>query len=627
MYLETGGITTLKSETGNGDRDAALLNFAMSGTDSNFGGELDESLQVISFPLVPNKLTTDEPFNLEATSSAGLPVSYSVVSGPATVNGNTVTLTGQAGTVTIAADQPGDGTIQAANTATITFEVIDPMANVPSIDARSPYMGSDVQLPSLDAIRLAAYADIPYPELFEVADMEFVIGNEVIPATDYENGFFSAWWTPPAYGSYTMTLNATNNFGAIGNEAITFDVSQTSNAEAVSAIADAWLDFSNSTIEVDVELPVYTGAYESISGVLDLQCPPGGCDEWDRIVNIYAKGFNGEWVEIIRYITPYGVACSHNVDLTDFASILHGKTTFRIRYPTFGNGFEFNLDLTYNAGTPDYKHSTVVNLWNRVYPFGDPANLQPVPDIDIEMPANVEAGKLKLVSTGHGWGENNTGNAAEFHQDRHHIWVDGVKTFQQDNWSVCNPNPDGCSPQNGTFLFNRAGWCPGAAAKWFDYDMTPYINQSSINMDYVFNEAYVDNCHANNPNCFNGITCPNCDDGFNPQLHVASTLVLYSNMPIDGIEVTGTEQVLNVNHEVEIYPNPSKGAFTFEMKEPLKNLEVKIFNTLGQQVYGFSNEDILNTTHFINLNNQSSGMYLLMIESEKGVSTQKIVIE
>ena len=97
--------------------------------------------------------------------------------------------------------------------------------------------------------------------------------------------------------------------------------------------------------------------------------------------------------------------------------------------------------------------------------------------------------------------------AAEFYEATHHIWVNGTQTFEQHNWYDCNPNPDGCQPQNGTWYHNRDGWCPGAIAQWFDYDLTPYISQGSIDMDYVFYENYVDYCHPNHPACVTGVIC------------------------------------------------------------------------------------------------------------------------
>ncbi len=79
--------------------------------------------QTITFPTIPNKLTNDPPFTLAATATSGLPVSYTVVSGPATVSGNTVTLTGQAGTVTIRASQSGNASWAAATPVDRSFTV------------------------------------------------------------------------------------------------------------------------------------------------------------------------------------------------------------------------------------------------------------------------------------------------------------------------------------------------------------------------------------------------------------------------------------------------------------------------------------------------------------------------
>lgn len=82
--------------------------------------------QTITFPTIPNKETTDAPFDLNATASSSLSVSYSIVSGPATIFGNTVTLTGQTGTVTIEATQAGDANWNPAPAVTRSFNVNAP---------------------------------------------------------------------------------------------------------------------------------------------------------------------------------------------------------------------------------------------------------------------------------------------------------------------------------------------------------------------------------------------------------------------------------------------------------------------------------------------------------------------
>ncbi len=78
--------------------------------------------QTITFPAIPNHTVSDPPFNLSATASSGLAVSYAVTSGPATVSGSTVTVTG-AGTVVIAASQAGNANYSAAAPVSQTFSV------------------------------------------------------------------------------------------------------------------------------------------------------------------------------------------------------------------------------------------------------------------------------------------------------------------------------------------------------------------------------------------------------------------------------------------------------------------------------------------------------------------------
>jgi len=77
--------------------------------------------QRIDFPEIPNLLTTDPPYTLNASSTAGLAITYTVVSGPATVVGNVLTPTGGEGYVTLVASQAGDAAHEAAPEVEQTF--------------------------------------------------------------------------------------------------------------------------------------------------------------------------------------------------------------------------------------------------------------------------------------------------------------------------------------------------------------------------------------------------------------------------------------------------------------------------------------------------------------------------
>ena len=616
-------LSEVNSGTGNGD--GILRNFALSGETSNFIGEVDTRFQGISFPLVSNKLTTDEPFTLDAEASSGLSCTYEIVSGPATVNGNTVTLDGTAGEVVVRASQVGSNDFDPAEDVDNSFMVIDASANLSSTEVRSPG-GDNFILPSLGPLPLACISTIDFPDLFNISKINFKIDDEVIPGKLGKDGHYTAWWTPPSYGSYTLDIEAENNYGYSNITSSTFEVTDEMQDIEANAGQSVWLNVNKGREDVEITLPSYIGAFNKIDAFLDIACPDGGCDPWDRVSGIEIKGHDGEWYEIIRYITPYGVACNSEIDLTDFSSLLHGKVTMRFYLGTQGNGFLYTLDLDYKSGIPDNAYSVVNKLWNRTYPFGDPSNRQPVPMVSSNFPSNTKASKIKLVSTGHGWGENNTLNAAEFYDATHHIKVNGDRTFDQRNWDNCDPNPDGCQPQNGTWFYDRAGWCPGAIAQWFDYDMSPFIGMD-FDLEYVFAEGYQDSCHPNNPLCASGITCPDCDAGFNPHLIVDSYLINFGDSPIDvNIFPVSNEELNSEGFDLRVYPNPSQGLVNIEMKEFQSNVEVKVFNAIGQLVKTqlFQRPEKLIT---LDLEDLEIGIYVIEVLSDEGMTTKKIILE
>lgn len=616
-------ISKLESETGNGDRDGNLLNFALIGETSNFGGDLDVSFQAITFPQIPNKLISDPPFELNASASSGLPVSYEIVSGPATLSGNTVTLTGAPGEVVVKASQPGDGVYNPAADLFNSFQVLDPTQHVPAIDARSPLAG-DVYVPVLGPVQLAAISSISYPELFSVTNLKFEIDGQQINAKDWGNSHYTAWWTPPAYGAYDLKIISTNNFGASATKTVGINIVEQVSTQEVGAFSEVWSDVNNGKIEIEAELPSFQGAYDKITAYLTIGCPPGGCDEWDRISFIEVKGHNGQWYEIIRYITPYGVACSHNIDLTDFMSVLEGKVAFRVNLETLGNGFLYSLEFEYKAGIPAHPYSAISEVWRKSYDFGNPADLQPVPEVNIPFPDGAKAAKLKLVSSGHAWGDNNTGNAAEFHEDTHHIWVDGAQTFAQHNWQICNPNPDGCQPQNGTWFYNRAGWCPGSIAPWFDYNMSAYVSQPSVTMGYVFNENYTDFCHPNNPNCVSGVTCPDCGDTYNPYLLVSAYVITTGDAPLG--EIVGTEETIGGTVAFNVFPNPASSVLNIELQENGGKAEVRLFNSIGQ-LSRVLIQDFASQKMRMDVSGLAKGIYSVEVRTDNGIGVRKVIVK
>ena len=80
---------------------------------------------------------------------------------------------------------------------------------------------------------------------------------------------------------------------------------------------------NNRTAIETVQFPDNDTEYSSISMRVDLDCPNGGCDPWDRKAKISVYHLD-QWIEIGRYVTPYGIECGWDIDVTDYRlSLIH----------------------------------------------------------------------------------------------------------------------------------------------------------------------------------------------------------------------------------------------------------------------------------------------------------------
>ncbi len=109
-----GSITIQASQGGN-----STYNAATSVSQSFTAGTAS---QTITFPTVASTSYGTSPITLAATDSSGLAITYTVVSGAATISGNTLTITG-AGTVVIQANQAGNTNYTAASSVSQSFTV------------------------------------------------------------------------------------------------------------------------------------------------------------------------------------------------------------------------------------------------------------------------------------------------------------------------------------------------------------------------------------------------------------------------------------------------------------------------------------------------------------------------
>ena len=594
--------------------------------------------QFIDFANITDQLTYNDPITLQATSTSGLPVTFEVVQGPATVSGNILTLTGEEGQVKVRAIQPGDGTEwQPAPSVTRTFYVVNPENYAPEITIRRPYQGTKVYMPDFEnpvMVVLSAYIEHGNVLKFEEVKCS-VDGQELTLKTDYpdnpENGYWYTTWTPSGPGTYNMTVRIIQTGGKTTEASNTFEVTTDYNDITVSALnGEVVADIQNFTAYGEFPFPTHVNAFNSINLHYLHNCVNGNCNTYDHQSYVRVKNYRGEWVELCRYITPFGVQCVDDLDVSDFTTVLQGLVEFEYyseQYET-GSGYNPTAIFEYTKGTPDYPYVDMMELWYGNYAFGDYENLCPVQPREVTFDPCVEKANLKIVTSGHNWsdvsnGAYNTGNAAEFHEATHNIKINGTTTYTQHLWENCSPNPAGCQPQPGTWTYPRAGWCPGSMAMVWDYSLDNYLNNGGATLLYEFDPTYVDQCHPNYPDCVSGQnSCPNCDNSSNPILKVSGKLVTYSHNTDILMDVEERPNVEADPFKVTITPNPAKGRLTINTDYTQGRASVRIINSHGVMVRAFS----MDGSSTIDVSDLPAGIYLVHVIGGQ-VVTKKVVIE
>jgi len=488
-----------------------------------------------------------------------------------------------------------------------------------------------IEMAALKPYPIYINADVDAPDA--INQVNLTIDGASVQVTS-KDGYYYYLWTPASYGNHQIEINATTANGDTASLTKNIQVTSTVSTRTVTTLQDVVIEFGGTNSRWfygTYTLPQFVGSYNQIMAYFEVECPniSGGCDDWDRWAHIDVKAPDGNWIQLIRYITPYGVGCDHQLDVTDYASLLQGEVEFRVFIDTWGTGgWQLTLNLEYQQGTPDYDYSNVIEVWDDAYPFGDPANLQPVSTVSVTLDSQVQEAYLRLSNTGHGWGLNNTANAAEFFNATHYIDIDGTQAYSQHLWRDCSPNPDGCTGQQGSWYYNRAGWCPGAISPPDTFNLTFFVG-SSIDLNYRFHPTYQDNCHPNNPNCVSGTTCPDCNDGYNPVYYVDAQVIVKSNTPLVYDNTLGIDPVDNtLIYGVEVFPNPSDGKFKIHTDDffGLTRLTLQSIDGKLQKTYIFNSSDELNKHNF-NVQNLPGGVYFINIENAKGTGTKKIIID
>ena len=187
--------------------------------------------------------------------------------------------------------------------------------------------------------------------------------------------------------------------------------------------------------------------------------------------------------ELMSFVTPYGIGLDlgeegkmWEFDVTDFGPVLKGGK--RLSLERGGqNQEEMDIRFGFIKGTPVRDVLEIRQIWPVIS-----ANYQNIQagnqyePRDIPLIAEGDAFKIRSVITGHG-------QEGEFIPRNHRITVNGFN-FDRQVWMECANNP--IYPQGGTWIYDRAGWCPGAPSMLQEYEIGDLVTAGGMaSIDYT----------------------------------------------------------------------------------------------------------------------------------------------
>ena len=321
-------------------------------------------------------------------------------------------------------------------------------------------------------------------------------------------------FSPTTIGSQTGSINITNSqvsqkTVSLSGEAIKLRHNYKTYNQEHLAFGSGLSQSSVKTFDLHDDV----SNIESIKMYVDLDCPSAGCNAWDVFANILVKEpTSNEWLEIGRYITPYGVDTSAldrgiEIDVTDFKSLLTGTVELRAYIEVWGSdGWNLNVEFDYVEGEPDYKYyqiSRVVqynkNSLEGVIYGEDQSEFDMTKTITIS--DEVESTHLRTIITG--WGhatpaDSDGRRCAEWCFRTHSVKINGASKFQHNMKGIgCGNNP--INNQAGNWSPDRAGWCPGMAVPLRIDKFSEDMSNSTFEYDYGF-QAWTNNLQTDASN-------------------------------------------------------------------------------------------------------------------------------
>lgn len=224
-------------------------------------------------------------------------------------------------------------------------------------------------------------------------------------------------------------------------------------------------------------------------------CPDSmRCADWDYLDRILVHRIGtADTFEVARVLTPYGGFFGKDwhftwtTDLTDLRSLLRDRCTVIYEHggyePNTDRGWAVTLDFAFIHGQPARPVLAVVPLYAGGFAYGNKA--RPIeadlPPRSVDLPAGADLLRVRMLQTGHGM--NPQDGCGEFCAKHRYVTVNGDTVNTKKLWKDCGCNP--VQPQAGTWIFDRANWCPGSLNQpdIVDVPLKPGARQATVNVD------------------------------------------------------------------------------------------------------------------------------------------------
>ncbi|HNH59109.1 MAG TPA: MBG domain-containing protein [Cyclobacteriaceae bacterium] len=612
------------SSAGNYTVQVTNLSTGCSGISASTVVSLVKCNQTITFNALSSKTYGDLSFNLTATASSGLPVTYtSSNSSVATVSGNTVTITG-AGSTTITASQAGNVDFFAApsvpQTLTVTKAILTATANgnYRTYGAANPtltisYSGF-VNGETASVIDTSPTANTP-------ATITSNVGNyPITPSGGTDNNYTFT------YVNGTLTVNkavlqvtADNKSRAYGatNPSFTISYSGFVNGETAAVID------TPPTASTTAGLTSNAGTYP-IS-------PSGGTD------NNYSFNYVNGTLTVNKATIQATANASRPYNTTNpaftivYTGLLNGETGSVIDTPPTATTSATisspvgSYSITLSGGTDNNYTITLVNGTLTITKANQTVTFSPIP-------TKCGTGTVSLVAS------SSSGLAVTFSSSN-----TAIATI---SGSTANALQTGTvtitATQAGNGNYNAASATQSLVIA--SLPARPSITQigcvcdqyvtlqASGGSNYVWSTGYVGQTVNMVTSADYYVTSTNASGCSRQSFTFTATIPSCASDPCGG----GPQSRMSNNSEPDelkvteatLYPNPADASLTVDLPEPVKqNLKVSLCSQYGQEV---KSAVIVKGEHKIDFDTKSlsKGMYVLTLRSHAGaiVMNRKVII-